>query len=310
MGSSSSRTHGQQKEGQAVIETLIKEKSNRAVVAFTDGSCLGNPGPCGAGAAVFKPDEAEPTELTTPISPRGSILLAELTGIKSVYEHILAHERQGTYSAVNIFCDSQSAVGICDLGWKSNSHHQVIKEVHQLREAVRATGAQTTIEWTPGHASIKGNDLADALAKDAAEQAKHLGDSCIMVTSQDVTKASQDLIVSKWQMRWDHSSRGRHLHTLRNKVSLTQTKTRYPLETSRRKIAQLRTGYSKLNDYLYKIGQATSPECSCGFSNETVLHYLLDCPLYEEDRGRMIHRIHTTTGIGHLSTELLLSEGK
>jgi ribonuclease HI len=38
------------------------ETTENTAIAFTDGSCLYNPGPCGAGAIVFV--EEETTELT------------------------------------------------------------------------------------------------------------------------------------------------------------------------------------------------------------------------------------------------------
>ena len=61
-----------------LISDLLASTPPRSTIAFTDGSCLGNPGPCGAGAAIFLPDSNEEVELTRPVSARGSILIAEL----------------------------------------------------------------------------------------------------------------------------------------------------------------------------------------------------------------------------------------
>ena len=46
---------------------------------------------------------------------------------------------------------------------------------------------------------------------------------------------------------------------------------------------QLRTGYSKLSDYRHKLGHVETRFCECG-QIETVQHYLLECPLYDEAR--------------------------
>jgi hypothetical protein len=43
---------------------------------------------------------------------------------------------------------------------------------------------------------------------------------------------------------------------------------------------RLRLGHCALNDYLFKINCKTSPICSCGIDNESVMHYLLHCPLF------------------------------
>ena len=55
-------------------------------MAFTDGSCLGNPGPCGSGACIFVPNQTEPVSLKRPVTNRGSILLGELVAILMVLD--------------------------------------------------------------------------------------------------------------------------------------------------------------------------------------------------------------------------------
>ena len=55
-------------------------------MAFTDGSCLGNPGPCGSGACIFVPNQTEPVSLKRPVTNRGSILLGELVAFLMVLD--------------------------------------------------------------------------------------------------------------------------------------------------------------------------------------------------------------------------------
>ena len=50
LGSSKSRTKNQEAQSREIIEKIIEGCDENTVIAFTDGSCLGNPGPCGAGA--------------------------------------------------------------------------------------------------------------------------------------------------------------------------------------------------------------------------------------------------------------------
>ena len=60
LGSSKNRTSAQEAESRNVVENLIKDNTGmQMVLAFTDGSCRGNPGPCGAGACVFLPNNDE-----------------------------------------------------------------------------------------------------------------------------------------------------------------------------------------------------------------------------------------------------------
>ncbi len=165
------------------------------------------------------------------------------------------------------------------------------------------------MEWTPGHADIQGNDLADASAKEAAAEASRLDTELVTVTLQDVAKAAIDTVTSKWQLRWNLSDRGRHMYDLRSKVSLSFKRHAYPDNSSYTNIAQLRTGYARLQEYLHKTGQAPSPTCSCSESSETISHYLLECSNYDTERQLLEHRVRIATGVPQLSMELLLSDG-
>ena len=71
--SSKTRTKEQEIKGRDLILHNITETTENTAIAFTDGLCLNNPGPCGAGAIVFV--EEETTELKQPVCKRESILL-------------------------------------------------------------------------------------------------------------------------------------------------------------------------------------------------------------------------------------------
>lgn len=46
----------------------------------------------------------------------------------------------------------------------------------------------------------------------------------------------------------------------------------------------LLTGHGSLNSYLFRIGQSPTASCRCGEGNETSLHVLLHCRLYDHLR--------------------------
>ena len=66
-------------------------------------------------------------------------------------------------------------------------------------------------------------------------------------------------------------------------------------------LAQLRTGKSKLNDYLKVIGASESENCLCG-EKEDVKHFLLRCMRWQEIRPGMMRGIENTSrgNISHL----------
>ena len=74
LGSSKSRTGEQEQMSREIIGGMLDSCEDGTAVVFTDGSCLGNPGPCGAGACIFHPGTSEPVLLKQPVSSRGSTL--------------------------------------------------------------------------------------------------------------------------------------------------------------------------------------------------------------------------------------------
>ena len=85
-----------------------------------------------------------------------------------------------------------------------------------LLQQLQSTALDVSLlHWTPGHATIAGNEIADRLAKDAAQQALEMPVDISIVTIQDIENSSKKSIVSKWQQRWDISESGRFLQTFK-----------------------------------------------------------------------------------------------
>ena len=136
LGSSKNRSNEQQEEGKVIIQDMVKEVSASALVCFTDGSCLPNPGPCGAGAV-------------------------ELVAILSVTEHLVTNNSQIQHREIRIFSDSQTAVGIITLNWVSNHYLDVIRKINENISSLKSKGWNLEIVWTPGHSEVQGNEVAD-----------------------------------------------------------------------------------------------------------------------------------------------------
>ncbi|CAG2219219.1 RNASEH1 [Mytilus edulis] len=240
LGSSKTRSEEQAFQGKTIILEKIQQLKKNTTLAFTDGSCKGNPGPCGAGAAILISNSTEHVELTQPVSNRGSILLGELVAIK----------------------------------------------------------------LTPGHADIQGNELADQLAKKAAQEAEKI-QSIPIFTKQDIQKGAKDSVMLKWQNRWDTSEKGRRYYAFQQNVKNTIPKDK-PSTEIYRITTSLRTGYCNLNSYKSMICPALIDKCSCG-QIETVDHYLLDCENYEEAREKLRSALYFITSKLTLESEVLLA---
>ena len=102
---------------------------------------------------------------------------------------------------IMLFSDAQSAVGILTLGWENMSHTSVIFEIKQSMEILKSQNVTVDLNWTPGHAEIAGNEIADKLAKEAAEEAENMPEVDTPLTSIDVKRAVRDSCKVKWQNR-------------------------------------------------------------------------------------------------------------
>ncbi|WAR01815.1 RNH-like protein, partial [Mya arenaria] len=132
------------------------EDEVNTVIAFTDGSCLGNPGPCGAGACIYFNDQKR-VELSQPVAKSASILVGELVAIKMTLQCIIDEAKKKQLQNVRILTDSQTSAGILTLGGSVSSHKSLISEIQNLLQS-----------------DIQGNEVADMLAKKAAKEAELL----------------------------------------------------------------------------------------------------------------------------------------
>ncbi|XP_060593901.1 uncharacterized protein LOC132748336 [Ruditapes philippinarum] len=307
LGSSKSRTVKQEDDARQHISSLLSDVDTKTAVAFTDGSCRGNPGPCGAGACILLPN-TEVIELKQPVSKLSSILVGELVAIKFkiTLQALLTEIGRFEINKVKLLSDSQSAVGIIDLGWENKTHKVLSTEILQLRKELELADVTVNFDWTPGHAGIKGNDLADRLAKEAAKEAEEMEteDSLFVTSQSDIRHSARESVRIKWQRRWEIVETGRHLYGLKPQVQ--PKKINFHGLSNQRQLLQLQSGYC-LNDYLNKIGAKNTSLCNCG-EVETVTHFIEDCTLYETSRENLKKEIFLKTGISVFTKELLLSD--
>ena len=208
-------------------------------------------------------------------------------------------------ASIKIFSDSQSTVGIFTLNWKETGYKDITTEIRQNITTLQQKGAEVDISWTPGHASIAGNEIADALAKETDTEAMNQPEGRNSSTILEINKATKKTQISKWQSRWDNTAYGRAYHMVVSKVDSKKF-----LDTPNRKsvclILQIQTGNSLPKDYRYKLGQCDSNKCTCR-EPETPEHFLIDCPNYQHYRETMQLKLSSKLGLNFLDAHILLS---
>jgi ribonuclease HI len=128
-----------------------------AAVAYTDGACLGNPGPAGLGYVIIGADGRR-RQRGEPLG-RGTNNIAELTAILRVLEL----EESGAAPLV-IYTDSAYAIGVLTAGWKAKANGELVAAIRRRLARRR----RVELRKVAGHAGVPENELVDDLARRAA----------------------------------------------------------------------------------------------------------------------------------------------
>lgn len=141
------------------------------IEVFTDGACLGNPGPGGWGVLIL--DDGNARELSGGEANTTNNRMELMAAIRAL-------EETPRGKSIILYTDSQYVKnGITSWihGWKKNGWKNASKKPvknRDLWEALDALieGREIEWRWVKGHAGHPGNERADALASEAAQSVR------------------------------------------------------------------------------------------------------------------------------------------
>ena len=145
------------------FEAALRALPPGGVHVYTDGSSYGNPGPSGAGVAVFNADGRVQCLISRALGT-GTNNSAELAAILSATEYLLEESEAMPGAPITIFVDNRTAMSVA-LGrvvpsWGAGDAAAVCRNVVALAEM-----RPIWFIWVPGHAGVPGNEAADRMAK-------------------------------------------------------------------------------------------------------------------------------------------------
>ncbi|MCK9548132.1 MAG: ribonuclease HI [Sphaerochaeta sp.] len=146
--------------------------SYQAITIYTDGGCLGNPGP-GGWAYVLTGDDAFTKEASGSQHDTTNNRM-ELT---AVIEALKAAQQLGA-ARIDLYTDSQYVKnGITGWihkwkinGWRTANKAPVKNKEYWLALDALANTLEVHWHWVKGHAGIAGNERCDVLVKEAMER--------------------------------------------------------------------------------------------------------------------------------------------
>lgn len=141
---------------------------------FTDGSCLGNPGP--GGWAVFSFTGGGTRLKGGDMNTTNNRM--ELQAIIEAVKHIHALQRlDASPTKCTIFSDSQWSVNVVNQTWRARTNLDL---VYTALESIDQLTIRLSIEWMRGHNQepnnqlARGNAIADSMANEEARYQLYL----------------------------------------------------------------------------------------------------------------------------------------
>ena len=218
------------------------------------------------------------------IRDHASIFTAEAEGIKRALRFILAIPRyRGKFV---IFSDSKSVLESLD---SYNSKNVIVKECLDLIYKIIRLKKTVALCWVPGHAGIRGNELADLGAKRAL---RRVVAPQFQIPYQDLYPVVRAFVKQHWQRRWDmsHATRPIKLHSIQPIISPLNISSLSRKEET--VYHRLRIGHTRLTQkYLFEQRGRIKIPPLCHFCDDpeedlTVEHILIDCTEFRYVRRR------------------------
>ena len=143
--------------------------SNPRITIYTDGSCLGNPGPGGYGAVITIEGQSQEISGGYQLTTNNRMeILAVIKALESLQQ----------VSNVDVYSDSKYVVDAINKGWASrwrlnnwmrNKKERAINPDLWERLLDLCAHHSVTIRWVKGHSGDKHNERCDYLAVTAAK---------------------------------------------------------------------------------------------------------------------------------------------
>jgi ribonuclease HI len=277
-------------------EKHIREDQIRV---YTDGSAYD--GGVGAGAILIRTnDHREVTGMRKLMLHLGSdrrytVHSAETVGLLLAIHLLRTEPHPPTHTSIGV--DNQAAILGCTRFRHGRGQWAVDILRDHIEELTKVTDTSILIRWTPGHIGIDGNELADTVAKQAARGSTSTEHDLPEELRGDIPwspAAIQQKFVENVQRRaksrWTRSTRYNRIRKIDENLpsnsflKLVENRPRWQTGL----LIRLRTGSAQLNKDLCDIKAIDSAACDyCNTADETVKHFLLDCPAHEHARRRL-----------------------
>ena len=249
----------------------------KGLIWYTDGSKME-----GTGAGVF--GQSVKRRLSFSLGRYTTVFQAEIYAILACVHEIQFQNRPEKY--VSICSDSQAAL-------KALPAVRTSPMVYQCQKALNDISARHVVGlyWVPGHAGVRGNEIADGLAR-GSSALRFLGpEPALGVSRCDTGKRLSCWLINQQWASW--RDLGNTLRQARELILRPCPGTRIKFLSFNRNqsriVTGILTGHNTLRRHLYLLGLLDSPLCrKSGVKEETSAHVLCECKALASLRRRYL----------------------
>ena len=222
---------------------------------------------------------------------RFNIYFAETIAVATALQNLSTLPSPLENRAITVLSSNLSLVQVIS-NPTQQSGQSYICQIYTATQRLAEAGNLVSAIWTPAHEHIYIMDKAKATARQAANLSTKVNNRTPSAKATVLSLAKQELQlkpiekVGEYTRKFDTAFPGKHTSCLYNAFKRTEAEI----------LAQLRTGMSRLNGYLYRIKAVDSDLCVCGQAKETVEHFLFRCTQWNEHRKTMLRHAPTRSG--------------
>ncbi|MBL0717727.1 MAG: ribonuclease HI [Alphaproteobacteria bacterium] len=158
---------------------------NRTIKIYTDGSCLGNPGPGGWGAIIILPTTDSKETILSGGDSKTTNNRMEAIAVLEAMNWLVNNFDKDKFDDVELFIDSKYVINAIDSwlkNWKLNNWRTASKKPVKNRDLwekldlviskVSEINIPYKLTWIKGHSNDLYNDTVDEIARTEAEKYK------------------------------------------------------------------------------------------------------------------------------------------